>query len=126
MFLQRLSYIIFFFIVVGVIYATAETPTNIELEKVELEKQRMAQDLQLKTEELKLKREELEENKKAHLWISSPVFTAIMTGLAALITAMLSGLANYNVERKKQEGAIILESIKTNNIEVAASNLMFL
>jgi hypothetical protein len=52
--------------------------------------------------------------------------TAIIAGLAGLLGTILSGVLNLRVERKKQEGNLILEAQKTGDTTTAARNILFL
>jgi hypothetical protein len=51
--------------------------------------------------------------------------TAILAGLFGLLGTILGGVLNLRVERKKQEGNLILEALKTGNTTTAARNLLF-
>jgi hypothetical protein len=53
------------------------------------------------------------------------VSTAILAGLFGLLGTILGGVLNLRVERKKQEGNLILEALKTGNTTTAARNLLF-
>jgi hypothetical protein len=51
--------------------------------------------------------------------------TAILAGLFGLLGTILGGVLNLRVERKKQEGNLILEALKTGDTTTAARNLLF-
>jgi hypothetical protein len=51
--------------------------------------------------------------------------TAIVAGLFGLLGTILGGVLNLRVERKKQEGNLILEALKTGNTTTAARNILF-
>ena len=117
---------------------------NIELAKLELERERVTEELKLKLAELDLKRAELEfklgdESQKYRT--SSPLLIAVITGIIGLISI---GIANYlqsransvlerekfestaKLEREKFESSLILKAIETGNPEAATRNLLFL
>jgi hypothetical protein len=51
--------------------------------------------------------------------------TAIVAVLFGLLGTILGGVLNLRVERKKQEGNLILEALKTGNTTTAARNILF-
>jgi len=55
----------------------------------------------------------------------SPITTAILAGVVGLAGTMLGGMLNLHLEQKKQQGSLMLESIKTGNKTMAARNLLF-
>jgi len=55
----------------------------------------------------------------------SPITTVIIAGIVGLLGTILGGILNLRVERKKQQGLLILEGIKTGDTRRAATNLLF-
>jgi hypothetical protein len=100
---------------------------EIELRARELDQaeRRLAQDRELKREEFLLQARQLALGR----W-SGPVAVAVVGGLLGIGATFFSSHQNREVERKKQEGTLVLEAIRTGssgqNQAIAAANLVFL
>jgi hypothetical protein len=101
------------------------TATDIEIQRLELEKKKTEGEMKLKQEELKLQYAQFEVSQKQKRWTVSPVTTAILAGTVGLVATILGGILNLRVERQKQEGSMILEGIKTGDTKAASRNLLF-
>lgn len=87
---------------------------------------KLKQDRELKQEELLIQHRQLSVGR----W-SGPVAVAVVAGLLGIIGSLLSSSQNRELERKKQEGTLVLESIRTGSTgkereKQAAANLVFL
>jgi hypothetical protein len=67
-----------------------------------------------------------EQNDRKNRLVVSPVTTVIIAALAGLLGTLFAGILNLQVEKRKQEGALILEGIRTGDTKAAARNLLFL
>jgi hypothetical protein len=56
----------------------------------------------------------------------SPLTTALIAGAVGLMGTFVAGILNLQVEKRKQQGTLIVESIKTGDAQAAARNLLFL
>ena len=94
-----------------------------ETSRVDLERERIEREAQWKERELVLR----ERQAVASKW-TTPIATAVAAGLIGLLGTLWNGFQNLNTERKKQEGTLILEAIKTGTgkRDLAAANLLFL
>jgi hypothetical protein len=108
-------------------------PAKLELERVELEKQRLESDNTFRQAELDIKREELKaktEGERRNRLFTSPliatVLTAILGLLAAGVGAALQGYSNTKLERSKFEFTLIQKSLEIKDRKEAARNLKFL
>jgi hypothetical protein len=102
---------------------------DIELQKLKLERQRIALDSTLRRKEQILQRKQFEATARGwNKWnqILSPAGAAIFAGLVGLFGTVLNGYNNTNLERQKQQGTFILEAIKTGKEQTTAANLVFL
>ena len=91
-----------------------------------LAQRRLAQDAVLKRKEFRLQARQLSVGR----W-SGPVAVAVVGGLLGIGSTFFSSYQNREVERKKQEGTLILEAIRTDSSTqdheaIAAANLAFL
>ena len=114
-----------------------ERELNLSEEKIrnerELKEQELAlseaqlrQDRELKEREFQLKHRELAFGR----W-SGPVAVAVVAGLLGIIGTLIGAAENRELERKKQEGTLLLEAIRTGTVgkereQQAAANIVFL
>ena len=56
----------------------------------------------------------------------SPLFVAIIAGIFAILGTFIGGFFNFGIERKRQEGSMILEATKLKDENKSASKLLFL
>ena len=94
-----------------------------EASRGDFERERTEREAQWKERELALR----ERQAVASKW-TTPIATAVAAGLLGLLGTLWNGFQNLNIERKKQEGTLILEAIKTGTgkPDLAAANLLFL
>ena len=94
-----------------------------EASRADFERERTEREAQWKERELALR----ERQAVASKW-TTPIATAVAAGLLGLLGTLWNGFQNLNIERKKQEGTLILEAIKTGTgkPDLAAANLLFL
>ncbi len=57
---------------------------------------------------------------------ASPMFVALIAGIFGLLGAIVGGFLNFGLEKKKQEGSMILEAVKFQDETKSASRLLFL
>lgn len=107
--------------------------TKLELDKLELERQRLQSDERLKQAELDLRREELKAKvagERRNILLSSPLIVAGLTAVfglfAAGVGAALQGFWNTRLERSKFEFTLIQKSLEIKDRREAAKNLKFL
>ena len=94
--------------------------------ELELAAARLAQERDLKEKELKIQRYQL----AAGRW-TGPVAVAVAAGILGILGSLFSARQNREVERKKLEGTLVLEAIRTDPTAKqreaqAAANLVFL
>jgi hypothetical protein len=97
-----------------------ELALNHELKEKELDQSR-----QLKEKELEIQRKQL----SASRW-TGPAAVAVVAGVLALIGSLITVRQNLELERKKQEGSLLLEALRTDLTGKAreqqiAANLVF-
>jgi len=131
------------------------SPTNIitengkaeltESEKFVLEKFKIEQELKLKQEELKLKHDELElirseKSKQNSQWffpLLTTIIVALLTAIGAVLSNWMQGknslvleseksVREENLQKKKQQGELILQAIRATKSDDARENLIFL
>lgn len=119
--------------------------TDIENEKLRLERQRLAIETRLKRQDQSLQQQQFEASRKGFAaWSQAftPLGAAILAGLVGLFGTVLNGYqnnlietkkyeANQKLERQKLEGNLILDAIKTagnggEKEKQTAANLLFL
>jgi len=83
-------------------------PLDASAPRVDFERERAEREAQWKERELALR----ERQAAATKW-TTPIATAVAAGLVGLLGTLWNGYQNLNIERKKQEGTLILEAIKT-------------
>ena len=98
---------------------------DVELQKVQDEGEKLREATQQQDHESKPQSEHSEANARDNAYRVSPITTALLAGLVGLVGTMLGGALNLQVEKKKQEGSLILEAIKTGDKTTAARNLLF-
>lgn len=106
---------------------------DIEQARLELERERLAGELELKRAEIALRRDELDathaQQRRAGVAFS-PLATGIIAALVGLVGtgvgAYMQGRSQLNIERLKFESNLILKAIETGNREEAKNNLLFL
>jgi hypothetical protein len=94
---------------------------NLDSQKFLLEQQNLDREKELKLKEL--------ENLKKQSIVSQltvPIVVALTGGIVGLLSNIFISQQNLRLEQKKQEGNLILEVIKTGDINKAAANLIFL
>jgi hypothetical protein len=111
----------------------APKTTKLELDKIELERQRLQSDERFKQAELDLKREELKAKvagERRSILFTSPLIVAGLTAVVGLIAAgvgaALQGYSNTKLERSKFEFTLIQKSLEIKDRKEAAKNLKFL
>jgi len=82
-------------------------------------------EIQIKAEEVELKRSEAEKNSRLGP-ILIAVWTAAIAALGNGVVTWINGQQMHLLEREKAQSAVILEVVKTNSPDKAASNLAFL
>ena len=106
---------------------------NIEQARLELERERLAGELELKRAEIALRRDELNAThaqQRRNGFAFSPLATGIIAALVGFVGtgvgAYMQGRSQLNIERLKFESNLILKAIETGNREEAKNNLLFL
>jgi len=113
--------------------AIMEESMNIEQERQELEKKRLAVKEKLKKAELRLRLKELEANSTDVSPTRIPKISAISPSTIAAFIAIIATLFGYliqsslnrGLEREKVQGQLILKAIETGDTEKARVNLRF-
>ncbi len=108
-------------------------PRKLELDEIELERERLQSDERFKQAELDLKREELKAKvagERRNILLTSPLIVAGLTAVVGLfaagVGAALQGHSNTELERSKFEFTLIQKSLEIKDRREAAKNLKFL
>ncbi len=99
----------------------------IEIEKLELEKERLGKTFQIQKEELSIRRDELELKKKGLEKSKRNILVAVLVAVLTLIGTAYqvynAGRTSLELEEKKLESSLILKAIETGNRENSRNNL---
>jgi hypothetical protein len=113
--------------------AAPPPPTNVELEKLELDRRRLESDDRFRMAELDLKREEFKvreaREQKGSFFKSphnAPVLVAVLGLIAAGASAAIAWYSSTQLERSKFEYALIQKALEIKDRREAAKNLKFL
>lgn len=102
-----------------------EEQKSIELQRLEFEREKHRDEIQLKCRELELRAAQ----ERRSSW-HSPLFLAVAAAIIGLLSnavvAWLNGSSQRELEDKKAEAARIIEALKTGDPDVAAENLNLL
>src|SRR3954470_2927975 len=104
----------------------ARTDHELKQRELALSEAKLQQDRELKEQEFRLQVRQLATGR----W-SGPVAVAVVAGFLGIVGTFFSASENRELERKKQEGTLVLEAIRTGangkeREQQAAANLVFL
>jgi hypothetical protein len=86
------------------------TENDIKKRQLELSERQLIQDRELKEAELAIRRREVVVGR----W-TGPVAVAVVAGIVGIVGTFFSARETRELERKKQEGTLILEAIRTGS-----------
>jgi hypothetical protein len=104
----------------------AANERELKQQELALSELKLRQDRELKEQELRIQGRQIAIGR----W-SGPVAVAVVAGLLGIVGTFFSARENRELERKKQEGTLVLEAIRTGasgkeREQQAAANLVFL